>query len=49
MVAMVPEGGDVIFSIDCDGLDPSVLPAVNMPTPGGLDFVEVAALLEGGS
>ena len=44
---LLPEGGDVFITVDCDGLDPSVLPGVNMPTPGGLDMVELTALLTG--
>jgi agmatinase len=43
----IPAGADCIVSIDCDGLDPTVLPAVNMPTPGGLDYGELAELLRG--
>lgn len=43
----IPRGADCLLSIDCDGLDPAVLPAVAMPTPGGLDMVEVTALLQG--
>jgi len=44
---LIPPGADCILSIDCDGLDPSVLPAVNMPTPGGLDYGELAELMQG--
>ena len=44
---LVPRGVPVVLSIDCDGLDPSVLPAVNMPTPGGLDMIELTELLQG--
>lgn len=44
---LVPRGVPVVLSIDCDGMDPSVLPAVNMPTPGGLDVVELTELLAG--
>jgi agmatinase len=40
-------GGEVLVSIDCDGLDPSVLAAVNMPTPGGLTYSDVVELLTG--
>lgn len=43
----IPEGGRCLVTIDCDALDPSVLPAVNMPTPGGLTYPEVADLLHG--
>lgn len=46
-LALLPEGGDIFITVDCDGLDPSIIPAVNMPTPGGLDMVEVTALIMG--
>jgi len=46
-LAHIPEGGQVLVSIDCDGLDPAVLPAVNMPTPGGLTYQDMMALLSG--
>jgi arginase len=31
--------------VDADVLDPSVMPAVDSPTPGGLGFEELASLL----
>ena len=37
----------VFVSFDCDGLDPSVLPAVSAPAPGGLSYVEASDLLAG--
>jgi agmatinase len=37
----------VLISIDCDGLDPAVMPAVNMPTPGGLTYEDMMAILHG--
>ncbi len=43
----VPEGGDCFVTIDFDGMDPSVVPAVNMPTPGGLLYQDVLDLLHG--
>jgi agmatinase len=46
-VDRVPEGVDCFVTIDFDGLDPSVLPAVNMPTPGGLLYQDVLDLLHG--
>ena len=36
-----------VLSIDCDGLDPSVFPAVAMPTPGGLSYEDLLALIDG--
>lgn len=44
-IAQVPAGGRYLVSIDCDGIDPAVFPAVAMPTPGGLRYEEVVLLL----
>jgi agmatinase len=41
----LPSGGDVLLSIDCDGLDPSVAPGTGWPQPGGLTFRHVAAVI----
>jgi len=46
-LAHIPEGAQVLVSIDCDGLDPAILPAVNMPTPGGLTYLDMIELLTG--
>ena len=43
----IEEGARVFISIDCDGIDPSVLPAVNMPTPGGLTYEDMIRLIRG--
>lgn len=43
----IPQGCRCFVSIDVDGLDPSVLPAVAMPTPGGLTYEDVISLLKG--
>ena len=43
----IPEGGRVFISLDCDGLDPAILPAVNTPTPGGLTYEDMIGLLRG--
>ena len=37
----------VIFSIDCDGMDPAVMPAVIGRAPGGLSYWDVVGLLDG--
>ena len=47
VLAALPEGGRFVLAIDCDGLDPAVFPAVAMPTPGGLDYEDMLALLHG--
>lgn len=46
-LAHIPDGSQVLISVDCDGLDPAVLPAVNMPTPGGLTYGDMMDLLTG--
>ena len=46
-VAKVKPGAKVLLAIDCDGLDPAVLPAVNMPTPGGLTYGDMLELMSG--
>jgi agmatinase len=38
-------GDQVYVTIDCDGLDPAVMPAVGTPEPGGLSWHETVALL----
>ncbi len=43
----IEPGADVFISIDCDGIDPAVLPAVNMPTPGGLTYEDMIRILGG--
>jgi agmatinase len=37
--------GDVYITIDCDGFDPAIMPAVGTPEPGGLGWYEGLALL----
>src|SRR6267378_6529342 len=43
----VPAGARCIVTIDCDGFDPSVIPAVLVPQPGGLSYSDVIELLDG--
>jgi agmatinase len=44
-LASIAPASSVIITIDCDGIDPAVLPAVNMPTPGGLTYEDMMAIL----
>jgi agmatinase len=38
--------GDTVYvTIDCDGLDPAIMPATGTPEPGGLTWYETLALL----
>lgn len=39
--------GRCVLSIDCDGIDPAVFPAVAMPTPGGLTYEDCLDLFHG--
>jgi len=45
LLAGLPTTGDLVLSVDCDALDPAVLPAVNAPTPGGLSYREATTLI----
>jgi agmatinase len=44
---LVADGAACLVTIDCDGLDPSIMPAVNAPLPGGLSYWQVVDLLHG--
>jgi agmatinase len=46
-VALVPEGAEVVICLDCDGLDPAIMPAVIARTAGGLSYGQVLDLIEG--
>ena len=43
----IPDGGPYYLSIDADGLDPTIMPAVMAPTPGGLDWLQIRQLIHG--
>jgi agmatinase len=43
----LPEGGRCFLTIDFDVLDPSVMPAVGAPTPGGLDYQTLIDIIHG--
>ena len=42
---LLPPDASVFVSFDCDGLDPSVLPAVSALAPGGLTYADASTLL----
>lgn len=48
-IEMIPEGSDIIVALDCDALDPAVLPAVMARAPGGISYWDVINLIEGAS
>ncbi len=41
----IPEGVPVYVTIDADGLDPTEMPAVMAPTPGGIYYRQLAPLM----
>ncbi len=43
----IPDGGPYYLSIDADGLDPTIMPAVMHRAPGGLDWIQVHKLIHG--
>lgn len=43
----VPEGVRVVVTLDCDGLDPGIMPGVAARTPGGLTYTQVIDLIAG--
>ena len=43
----VPEGARVVITLDCDGLDPSIMPGVAARSPGGLTYTQVIDLIAG--
>lgn len=47
VLAQIPDGGRYYLTIDADGLDPTVMPAVEGPAPGGLTFHQVRKLIHG--
>lgn len=43
----IPAGGNYYITIDADGMDPSVMPAVAGPAPGGVTFHQARKLIHG--
>jgi agmatinase len=47
LLEQLPADGRLFLSFDCDGLDPSVFPAVSALAPGGMSYPEAVDLLLG--
>ncbi len=43
----IPQGAEVLITVDVDGLDPSIMPGVIGPAPGGLLYWQAASLMHG--
>jgi agmatinase len=46
VLAAIPDELPLYVTIDADGLDPTIMPGVMAPAPGGLKFEQVAPLLQ---
>lgn len=47
VVDRIPDGGPYYLTIDADGIDPSIMPAVVAQTPGGLSWIQIRKLVHG--
>ena len=43
----IPDGGSYYLSVDADGVDPTEMPAVNAPAPGGVLYHQMRTLIQG--
>ena len=43
----IPDGGRYYLTVDADGLDPAVMPAVLAPAPGGVTYQQMHTLIHG--
>ena len=43
----VPDGARIVVTLDCDSLDPGIIPGVAARTPGGLTYTQVIDLIAG--
>lgn len=43
----IPEGARVVVTLDCDSIDPGIMPGVAARTPGGLTYTQIIDLIAG--
>ena len=43
----IPNDVNFYVTIDADGMDPTIMPAVNAPTPGGLNWLQIREFVHG--
>ncbi|RWX20045.1 agmatinase [Rhizobium hidalgonense] len=43
----IPDGVQVVVTLDCDSIDPGIIPGVAARTPGGLTYTQVIDLIAG--
>jgi len=47
ILARIPDGGRYYLTVDLDGMDPAIAPAVAAPCPGGVTFHQARKLIHG--
>src|SRR5215472_8443330 len=47
VLARIPDGGRYYLTIDADGMEPTEMPAVYGPAPGGVTFLQTRKLIHG--
>jgi agmatinase len=47
VLAQIPDGERYYLTIDADGMDPSIMPAVAGPAPGGVTYSQMHRLIQG--
>lgn len=47
VLAKIPDGKRYYLTIDADGIDPTIMPAVMAQTPGGMTWIQLRALIHG--
>lgn len=47
VIDQIPDGGPYYLTIDADGIDPTIMPAVMSQTPGGLSWIQIRKLVHG--
>ncbi|UVK40112.1 agmatinase [Mesorhizobium sp. AR10] len=47
LLKRIPDSGRYYLTIDADGLDPAVMPAVEGPSPGGVSYRQTIELIKG--
>ncbi len=45
IIGQIPDGGPYYLTIDADGIDPTIMPAVMAQTPGGLSWLQIRKLI----
>lgn len=43
----IPDGGNYYLTVDADGVDPTIMPAVAGPAPGGVTYPQMRTLIHG--